>query len=68
MSQLTVTFSKVDNTKWTDLCPECFVGMEFDGVDSVDDLNELKSLYANVLLQRPHALNLKIGMRYRLSA
>ena len=66
MSQLTLTFSKIDGTKWTDLTPSCFEKMDFDNVEDLDTLNEVKSMYANVLMQKPHTISIKIGFRYRI--
>ena len=69
MSQLTVTFSKIDNSKFTDLSPGVFANMNFDDIETptAEGLNELKSQFANVIMQRPFLLDLKLGFRYRIN-
>ncbi len=66
LSQFSLTFSKIDGTKWTDLNPSCFVGMDFDSCENIDSLNELKSMFASVLMQKPHTISIKLGLKYRL--
>ena len=66
LSQLDVVFSKIDNSKMTDLPPSCFEDMPFDEIENLEDLNELKANFANVVMQRPFTFSLKIGIQYRI--
>ena len=66
LSQLDVVFSKIDNSKMTDLPPSCFEDMPFDDIENLEDLNELKANFANVVMQRPFTFSLKIGIQYRI--
>lgn len=66
LSQFSLSFSKIDGTKWTDLSPSCFIDMDFDSIENLDSLNEVKSMYSNVLMQKPHTISIKLGIKYRL--
>ena len=68
MSQLTVTMSKTDGTKFTDLSPACFVNMNFDEIESAAELNTLKQNFANIVMQRPACVDIKIGLKYKFSS
>lgn len=67
-SQLNVTFGKVDGSKWTDLSPSCFVDMNFEEIDDVECLNKMKENWANIVMQKPFLLDIKIGLRYKFGS
>jgi hypothetical protein len=67
LSQVDVVWSKTDsNSKMTDLPPSCFEDMPFDEIENLEDLNELKANFTNVVMQRPFTLSLKVGIQYRI--
>ena len=67
LSQLTVSFGKVDNSKFTDLAPSCFHDMPLEPGQSVAEINESKIAFGNVLVQRCFGLTLQLTLEYRLA-
>lgn len=66
-SQLTVTFGKIDNGKFTDLPPSCFQNMSLDENDTIEEINKKKNAFGNVLMQRCFGLTLRLCIEYRLA-
>ena len=67
LSSLTLHISKIDGTKFIDLPPSSFTSMEITGCESVTDMNSKKTKYANILVQMPFNIDIKISLHYRLS-
>lgn len=67
-SQLNVSFAKIDGSKFTELSPSCFVDMNFEEIEDVESLNSMKENWANIVMQRPFLLDLKLSMRYKLGS
>jgi len=68
LSQLTVSFSKTDKTNFNELPASCFSDMAFSGDEDIEQLNQKKSRFANVLMQKPFTLDIKISFDYRFSS
>lgn len=66
MTQLSINFSKIDNTKFTDLPPALFVDMPITGTENICDMTELKNKFANIMVQRPFTIDIKLKFTYRL--
>ena len=66
-SQLTVSFGKVDNSKFTDLAPSCFHDMPLEPGQGVAEINESKVAFGNILVQRCFGLTLRLTLEYRLA-
>ena len=67
LSQLTVSFGKVDNSKFTDLAPSCFHDMPLEPGQGVAEINESKVAFGNILVQRCFGLTLRLTLEYRLA-
>lgn len=66
MSQFMVSFSRINGAKFTDLPPSFFVDMPINGTESLAELTDIKNKYANVTVQRPFNIDIKISFEYRL--
>ena len=67
LSQLTLHISKIDGSKFTDLTAGCFKDMTFSGTENVSEMNEKKGKFANILVQMPFNIDIKLALHYRLS-
>jgi len=67
LSQLTLHIAKIDGDKFTDLTPGCFCDMTITGSENVQDMNEKKEKYANIIVQMPFNIDIKLALHYRLS-
>ena len=67
LSQLTLSFGKLDQSKFTDLAPSCFEMMPLDGIDTAKEANEAKTKYGNLLVQRCFGLTLRIVLEFRFA-
>jgi len=67
LSQLTINIGKVDGSKFTDLTAGCFSDMKISGSENVADMNDKKTQYANILVQMPYTIDIKLSLQYRLS-
>jgi hypothetical protein len=68
LSTFQVTYDKMDRRKFNKLSPSCFEAMPITGTESVEALNDIKSKYANIVVQKPFPLFLKITFEYRVQA
>ena len=66
MSTLRVTYDRVNSEKFSTLTAGCLKDMPLTGEESTDDLNTKKEKYANIILQRPFSVNLKITFEFRI--
>lgn len=66
-SQLVLNFSRVDNMRFTDLTGNCFGGLNITGSESVAEVNKLKASHANVIVQKPFTITVKLGIQYRIT-
>jgi len=64
LSQLTISIGKVDRSKFTDLTAGCFSDMTITGAENVNDMNDKKTKYANILVQMPFTIDLKISLQH----
>lgn len=67
LSQLTLHVQKIDGSKFTDLSAGCFSDMQFVGTESVQEMNEKKEKFANIIVQMPFNIDIKLSLHYRLS-
>jgi hypothetical protein len=67
LSQLTLHISKIDGSKFTDLTAGCFSDMKILGTENVQDMNEKKETFANIVVQMPFTIDIKLALHYRLS-
>ena len=67
LSQLTLHVQKIDGSKFTDLSAGCFSDMQFLGTESVQEMNEKKEKFANIIVQMPFNIDIKLSLHYRLS-
>jgi len=67
LSQLTLHISKIDGSKFTDLTAGCFSDMTITGKENVQDMNEKKETFANIIVQMPFNIDIKLALHYRLS-
>ena len=67
LSQLSINIGKIDGTKFTELSPSVFTKMSITGSESVTDMNDKKTKYANILVQMPYTIDIKLSLQYRLS-
>ena len=67
LSQLNITIGKIDGTKFTELTPSAFSKMTITGSENVSDMNDQKTQYANILIQMPYTIDIKLSLQYRLS-
>ena len=67
LSQLTLHISKIDGSKFTDLTAGCFSDMKITGQENVQDMNEKKESFANIVVQMPFNIDIKLSLHYRLS-
>jgi len=67
LSSFTLYISKIDNSKFIDLAAGCFTDMTITGRESVGDMNTKKADYANILVQMPFNVDIKLCLQYRLS-
>jgi len=67
LSQLTIHISKIDGSKFTDLTAGCFSDMKITGSENVQEMNEKKESYANIIVQMPFNIDIKLSLHYRLS-
>jgi len=63
-----ISFSKTDKTNFNKIPPSCFTNMQFDGDEDIELLNAKKSKFANILMQKPFNLDIKVSMEYRFSS
>lgn len=68
LSTFQVTYDKMDRKKFNKLSPSCFQDMPITGTETVEELNDIKSKYANIVVQKPFPLFLKITFEYRVQA
>lgn len=68
LSQLTISFGKIDKTNFNEIPASCFTDMQFDGDEDIEMLNSKKSKFANILMQKPFNLDIKISLEYRFSS
>lgn len=66
LSTFQVTYDKMERRKFNRLSPSCFHDMPISGTEDVEELNQIKSKYANIIVQRPFPLYLKITFEYRV--
>jgi hypothetical protein len=66
MSTLRVLYDRVDSKKFSTLSPSCFAEMPLTGTETVEVINEQKTRYANLIMQKPFSVNLKISFEFRL--
>ena len=66
MTQMLVTFGRINNDKFTDLHPSFFTDMPMQGTETINELTDIKNKYANLNMQRPFTLDIKISILYRL--
>lgn len=66
MSQINVTFSRLNNAKFTELPPSFFIDMPLTGTETVSELTSVKDKYANLTVQRPFNIDIKLSFQYRL--
>ena len=59
--------SKIDGSKFTDLTAGCFSDMAITGKENVQDMNEKKETFANIIVQMPFNIDIKLALHYRLS-
>jgi len=67
MTSLTLHISRIDAFKFIDLSPACFTDMTITGCETVSDMNTKKTQYANILVQMPFNIDIKISLHYKLS-
>ena len=67
MSQLTLHIQKIDGSKFTDLSAGCFSEMKILGTENVQEMNEKKETFANIVVQMPFNVDIKLSLHYRLS-
>jgi len=67
MSSLTLHISKIDSSKFIDLSPACFTDMAITGSETVSEMNIKKTQYANIIVQMPFTIDIKLSLHYRLS-
>lgn len=67
LTTLTVSFGKVDQGKFTDLPPSCFEHMPLTGAETAAEINELKTRFGNLLVQRVFGVRLRLVLEYRLA-
>jgi len=68
LSQMTIHFGKTDKTNFNEIPASCFTEMEFVGDEDIESLNQKKSKYANIIMQKPYVLDIKISLEYRFTA
>jgi len=68
LSTLLVAYDRVDGKKFNKLSPEVFHDMHATGLEEPTKLNEMKTAYANYVMQRPCTVTLKLGFEYRLAS
>lgn len=68
LSQMTIHFGKTDKTDFKEIPASCFTEMEFTGDEDVETLNQKKSKYSNILMQKPYILDIKLSLEYRFTA
>lgn len=66
MSTLRVVYDRVDSKKFSTLSPSCFTDMVVTGTESVAEMNEKKTQFANFIMQKPFSVNIKISFEFRL--
>jgi len=67
LSQLTLHIAKTDGSKFTDLAAGCFSDMLITGKENVQEMNEKKESFANIIVQMPFKIDIKLSLHYRLS-
>jgi len=67
LSQFTVHIAKIDSSKFTDLNAGCFSQMSITGSENVQEMNEKKGQFANIVVQMPFNIDIKLSLHYRLS-
>lgn len=67
LTQLSVVFGRVDSTKFTDLSPNVFSGINVEELGGIDEANAWKQNFGNIIVQKPFNLEIKLGLRYRLT-
>jgi hypothetical protein len=63
-----VAYDRVDGKKFNKLSPDVFHDMQATGLEEPAKLNEMKTTYANYVMQRPCTVTLKLGFEYRLAS
>ena len=48
MTQMLVTFGRINNDKFTDLTPSFFTDMPMQGTENIGELTDIKNAYANL--------------------
>ena len=66
MSQLTVSIARPNNSKFTDLPPSFFVDMPIQGTESISELTDIQNKFANITIQRPFNIDIKLKFQFRL--
>lgn len=66
MTSINVQFSKIDNTKFTDLPPSFFLDMPLTGTEDITEITDIKNKFVNVQIQKPFSISIKLGFVYRL--
>ena len=67
LSKLHVAYDRVDGRKFNKLSPDVFHNMQATGLEQPAQLNEMKTTFANYVMQRPCTVTLKLGFEYRLA-
>jgi len=67
LSQVTINFGKTDKTNFNEMPASCFTDLNFTGEEDIDELNNKKNRYANIVMQKPYTLDLKIMLTYRFA-
>ena len=67
MSSMRVTYDRVNSAKFSTLTPRCFQNMDITGVETPEEMNAKKEKYANIIMQRPMSVNIKLSFEFRIA-